>query len=180
MFTHNHLYTIIKIVLCICIAGCNDPNQAYKDIKTIKDSTGNGNRPLEPAEVPAKPTDSTAGPVFLPAYDTINAGERDTTIRLKDGQALIKGHLSANQTRPTYTFSAKKGQTITATIKPLKKGGNVRINQIQQPGGAFDGPFGDSLSYTFKKNGQIRLIIGENLMAGDPYTGDFLLRVRIP
>lgn len=89
------------------------------------------------------------------------------------------GHITANKQHPAYSLSVQKGQTITATIKPVKKGGNVRINQIQLPGGAFDGPFGDSLSYASKRSGVICFIIGENLMAGDPYTGDFLLHIKV-
>jgi hypothetical protein len=128
-----------------------------------------------------EPVNKTPGPLAAPAIietiDTINAGGRDTTILLKDGEAFISGHITANKSGPVYTLPAHKGQTVTAIIKPVKSRGNVRINQIQQPDGAFDGPFGDSLSYTFKKSGNIRFIIGENLMAGDPFTGDFILHV---
>ncbi|MEO5890334.1 MAG: hypothetical protein ABIQ31_08785 [Ferruginibacter sp.] len=112
-----------------------------------------------------------------PLADTIFAGDKDTTIQIKDKAAYIMGHIVANKKQPGYTVQGKKGQIVTAVIKPMQKGGNVRINQIQQPGGAFDGPFGDSLTYTFKRNGALRFIIGQNLMAGDPYTGDFILRI---
>lgn len=137
--------------------GCNHPDHTKEQVNKTPDS-------------------NTVHPLIR-ANDTIYAGDGDTTVRLNNGQAYITGHIIANKNQPKYTLSARKGQTVTAILKPLKKGGNVRINQIQQPGGAFDGPFGDSLSYTFKRSGKIHFIIGENLMAGDPYTGDFILHI---
>jgi hypothetical protein len=172
----------IKVVLLAAllgtsILGCSDgANTAEK-----KDSadTSAAIKAGEPAgELPTN-TDLAVIATLRTVADTLFAGERDTIITVTNGSALVVGHLTANTVRPTYTLIAKKGQTITATIRPSKKGGNARINQIQQPDGAFDGPFGDSLSYTFKRNGKLRLIIGENMMAGDPYTGDFILRILL-
>jgi hypothetical protein len=123
------------------------------------------------------PTDSIVRVEHAAMIDTIFAGNEDTTIIIKANRAILKGHIIADQHQPVYTVKGVKGQTITAMVRPSKKGGNVRINQIQQPGGAFDGPFGDSLSYTFREDGSLRFIIGENLMAGDPYTGDFIFHL---
>ncbi|MEP7110497.1 MAG: hypothetical protein ABI760_21065 [Ferruginibacter sp.] len=152
------IYRSTGFLILALILGCNNTDHSNKEVNGEKDSN--------------------ATPVSInQLYDTINSGDRDTTVLLKTGEAFIKGHIIANKSLPKYTIFARKGQTVTAILKPLKKGGNVRINQVQQPGGAFDGPFGDSLSYTFKNNGNIRFIIGENLMAGDPYTGYFILHI---
>jgi hypothetical protein len=150
---------IAGAMLLLFILGCNHTDHA-----------------IEPVEKVTKYNPKNAS---APVTDTIYAGDRDTTILIKVDEAFIIGHIIANKAQPEYTLSARKGQTVTAILKPSKKGGNVRINQIQQPGGAFDGPFGDSLSYTFKRSGNIRFIIGENLMAGDPYTGDFILHIKL-
>ena len=133
--------------------------------------------PEHPAEAAEKKTEAPPATTTEPLIDTIYAGMADTAIQLERGEIFINGHILANEHPPRYTISGRKGQMITAVIKPTKEGGNVRINQIRQPGGAFDGPFGDSLSYTFKRNGDLQFIIGENLMAGDPYTGDFNLHI---
>lgn len=114
-----------------------------------------------------------------PVSDTIDAGGRDTMILLKDGEAFIKGHINAGKSKLTYTLPAWEGQKVLAVLTPLTKGGNVRINQVQLPGGDFDGPFGDTLRLQLKNSGKLKLIIGENLMAGKPYNGDFLLHVRV-
>lgn len=79
----------------------------------------------------------------------------------------------------TYTLPGWSHQTFTAKVKPVAKGGNVRISQIQNPGGAFDGLFGDSVTYVTEDNGNLRFIIGENVMNGDRYTGDFILHIVI-
>lgn len=111
--------------------------------------------------------------------DTIFAGVRDTVILLIDGEAIIKGHIVDNKRQPKYTLPAWKGQSVTAIVHPVTKGGNVRISQMQQPGGTFDGPFGDSLTYVLKRNGNLRFIIGENIMNGERYNGDFILHITV-
>ena len=146
-------------ILLVFILSCNQTDHPGKQVKeTVNPGTVN---------------------IPMAAIDTIYAGDGDTTVLLKNGEVYITGHIVANKNQPQYTFAARKGQTMTVTLKPLKKGGNVRINQIKQPGGAFDGPFGDSLSYIFKRSGNIHFIIGENLMAGDPYTGYFIVHIRL-
>jgi len=150
---------LVSAAILLVAMGCNQPDGGNKALQTVEDST--------------------TIPISTRQADTIYAGEGDTAVQLKDNEVFIKGHIVANKNQPKYTVPAQNGQTITATIKPIEKGGNVRINQIQQPGGGLDGPFGDSLSYTFKRNGSIGFIIGQNLMAGDPYTGDFILHILL-
>lgn len=114
-----------------------------------------------------------------PVRDTIEAGARDTTIFIRDGEATIKGHLEGNKITPTYILPAWRGQTMVAVIKPLKKGGNVRINQIIQAGHISEGPFSDSFNYKFESNGNVRLVIGSDTQSGKPYTGNYYLHVTI-
>lgn len=154
-----NIIRIIVFILLIVSPGCNHPADVKKPIKE------------KPGTV--KKTNE------LTAVDTIFAGERDTSVIINGNEAFIKGRIVANQAQPKYTLSLKKGQRVTAVLKAFRKGGNVRINQIQQPGGAFDGPFGDSLNYILKKSGNLRFLIGENLMAGDPYTGEFILHIKV-
>lgn len=172
------VFALSGTLLILVNWGCNDPDQAYKDANKLTDSS-KVNTPVDSTNVKKKAADSAEIHGLIPAADTINAGEMDTTIRLNAGEAFIKGHLTANKPGPKYTLTAKKGQTVIATVKSSKKGGNVRITQIQQPNGRFDGPFSDSLHYTLKTNGKLRIITGENMMSGDPYTGDFILHVRM-
>ncbi|MEO6722822.1 MAG: hypothetical protein ABIN67_20815 [Ferruginibacter sp.] len=122
---------------------------------------------------------NTSQEMISSLIDTIFAKDRDTTAELVNEQAVIKGYSKANRRQPSYSVKVMKGQTIVAIIKPVEKGGNIRINQIQLPDGTFDGPFGDSVRYTVKKSGMLRFIIGQNMMAGDPWTGDFIFRLKL-
>ena len=112
-------------------------------------------------------------------HDTIEAGNRDTTIIIHDGEATIKGHLDGKKIAPTYLLPAWKGQTLVAVIKPLKKGGNVRINQIIQAGHISEGPFSDSFNYKFENNGNVRLVMGSDTQSGKRYTGGYYLHITI-
>ena len=143
----------------------------------------NGNDPSKSTSVTDTPgsriTPAPSTEVVSALPDTIFAGGKDTTIILVNGETLIKGYSRANKRHPSYSVRVEKGQTIIATIKPMQKGGNVRINQLQLPDQSFDGPFGDSLHYLVKKSGTLRFIIGQNMMAGDPWTGDFIFYLRV-
>ncbi|MES2891313.1 MAG: hypothetical protein V4725_04850 [Bacteroidota bacterium] len=125
-----------------------------------------------------------ANPVFedtpvSAAPDTLLAGTSDTTIIIKDGEACVRGRFEAKNHSASFTLPAWKGQKLVAHIKPLQKGGNIRFTHIIQPGGLEEGPFGDSLNYTFKSNGNMRLVVSSNKMAGKPYIGDFLLKISV-
>lgn len=178
MFYKDKFSIVTAFLGCLLVNACNDPGQAYQDVNKNTDSPI-VTKPVDTVEKTSKLIDPASIATVGPARDTIDAGSDDATIELKNGEAFVKGHLDADKIRPAYTVNAQKGQTIVGIVRPAKKGGNVRINQIQQPGGAFDGPFGDSLSYTFKKAGRLRFIIGENQMAGDRYTGDFILHLKL-
>ena len=62
---------------------------------------------------------------------------------------------------------------------PDDKAANIRFTQIAKPDQTFDWPFGRELSYSVKKPGRYALIIGQNLMAGDPWDGKFRLKVWV-
>ncbi len=56
---------------------------------------------------------------------------------------------------------------------------NVRFNQIIMPDSTMDGPFGHEIEYKLTQRGTYQLSIGESLMAGDPWSGVFLLRMEL-
>ncbi|MDH7462967.1 hypothetical protein QEG73_16850 [Chitinophagaceae bacterium 26-R-25] len=71
-----------------------------------------------------------------------------------------------------------KGVLSARIITPDDKD-NIRFNQIFMPDKSSDGPFGKELNYDIKKTGLYKLIIGEDLMAENPYKGEFSLELRI-
>ena len=60
-----------------------------------------------------------------------------------------------------------------------EKSANIRFTQIDLPDGKFDGLFGRKLSYSLGKPGRYALIIGQNMMTGDPWMGKFTLKVCV-
>jgi aminopeptidase C len=78
-----------------------------------------------------------------------------------------------------YEFDAMEGQILYAFVYTKIGKGNVVINQIVTPGGIADGPFGERITYLLKESGKWKLIIGEDMMAGEPWKGDYSLQFEI-
>lgn len=66
---------------------------------------------------------------------------------------------------------------LYAEIGGVGEEANIRFNQIVMPGGGTDGPFGRSIEYDLVRRGTYRLVIGESLMAGEPWGGEFMLEL---
>ncbi len=81
----------------------------------------------------------------------------------------------------TFVFEAKEGQILTASVNAIDSTQvpNVRFNQIISPSGEADGPFGASIEYNLATGGQWKLIVGESLMLGEPYTGEFTINISV-
>lgn len=100
---------------------------------------------------------------------------------LKPGSDTLSFALNINNSDqhlviPLQILSAKK---LFAILSSDDKKANIRINQIELPDSTFDGPFGRSLEYKIKTSGNYKLIIGENMMAGDRWKGNFILKVWV-
>jgi hypothetical protein len=77
-------------------------------------------------------------------------------------------------------FESVANKTLTATLSsPNNPKGNIRITQIILPDQKSDGPFGRDLKYSLTQTGQYMLIIGENKMAGDPWSGQVELKLTL-
>ena len=126
------------------------------------------------------PEELAPASILNPNYnDTILSGTHDTLVLLKDGEAFIKGHISNRDCQPCYRLPAWSNQTIIAVITPLAKGKGLRINQLIQPGGVYEGPFGDTLQYKFRSNGNMKIVVGQDTSTKKPYTGDFVLHITV-
>jgi len=77
----------------------------------------------------------------------------------------------------TIPLSITSGKELFASLSSDDKNANIRISQVELPDRTFDGPFGRDLHYKMKAPGNYKIIIGENMMAGDRWKGDFVLRV---
>jgi hypothetical protein len=79
----------------------------------------------------------------------------------------------------TIPIKVSTGKELFASLSSNDKKANIRVSQIEFPDSTFDGPFGRELHYQLKTHGNYKLIIGEDMMAGDRWQGDFVLKVWV-
>lgn len=74
-------------------------------------------------------------------------------------------------------FDSEAYNELYAAISEVSDTANIRFNQIFMPDGTADGPFGRDIVYGLAQKGMYRLVIGESLMQGEPWSGDFMVEV---
>ncbi|MEO8821595.1 MAG: hypothetical protein ABI267_04130 [Ginsengibacter sp.] len=79
----------------------------------------------------------------------------------------------------TVPINISACDTLLASLSSNDKKANIRISQIGFPDSTFDGPFGRNLDYKIKASGNYKIIIGEDMMAGNRWNGDFSLKVWV-
>ena len=123
---------------------------------------------------------ATAGSDTAPQKREIIAVPSDSgtvKMNLTDGNGKLSVRKEPRQT-VTLEFESGDYKKLEAQIVP-EKPGNLRISQIVLPDGTMDGPFGQSIRYDIPSPGTVRLLIGESLMQGDPWSGEFTVSVTL-
>jgi hypothetical protein len=82
---------------------------------------------------------------------------------------------SANQ-HVTVPVKIGGGDSLFASLDSKDKKANIRISQLGFPDSTFDGPFGRDMKYKIKDTGNYKIIVGQNMMAGDRWKGNFTLK----
>jgi hypothetical protein len=85
---------------------------------------------------------------------------------------------SANQ-HVTVAIDIISGKELFASLSSKDKNANIRISQIGLPDSTFDGPFGKTLDCKIKDTGIYKIIVGEDMMAGDRWKGHFSLKTWV-
>ena len=106
--------------------------------------------------------------------DTLPRGFSDLSDTL-----ILKLKMDSANDHLTIPLAISSGKELFAALSSDDKNANIRISQIGLPDSTFDGPFGKDLHYKMKSPGNYKIIIGENMMAGDRWKGDFVLRVWV-
>lgn len=91
----------------------------------------------------------------------------------------VKGHLGKKGDPVICILPIVQGKKLTALITPEKKNATIRFSHINFPDGKSDGPFDNTLKYDLTQQGTYKLYIGPNMMAGDPVSSDFILKVKV-
>ena len=157
------LKTISAIFAAALISSCGNSGPSFKSKEVVTDT------------LPKQSTD---------AFDTIERGtvgieekaQKDSLLMLSFGKPLIiSGFLSKPADVVTYSFKISKLAKLKGQIKVDTKGANIRFNQIVNPNGQSDGPFGQDIEYTLTQKGTYKILIGQSLMGENAYVGHFLV-----
>jgi len=145
---------IITAAIIIGLTACNSRTAANEE-GAEKDSPASGIQKYRP-QAPVNQED-----LALSENDTISL------------------HLFMDSTghHDTVHISVLKPGEITGMLSSMDRNANIRFTQIGLPDGTFDGPFGRELHYKTTQIGKYRIIIGQNMMAGDPWKGRYNLKL---
>jgi len=93
-------------------------------------------------------------------------------IQLNEGHGQLQVHKEKDETI-YIEFNSDGYDRLHARVFSADSLSNLRFSQIVLPNGNTDGPFGGRMDYMLPIHGIYRLLIHENLMAGDPWGGYF-------
>lgn len=102
------------------------------------------------------------------------------TIRLKIayGKSVIDTSKLAKQ-KVIFEFNSDSSNFLNLKVTPADSTANLRISQIIAPNGNSDGPFGNEIKYPITEKGVYRVLVSEDLMNGEPYSGKFNFQVKL-
>lgn len=81
--------------------------------------------------------------------------------------------------RDTISFEINKPSLVKMKLSVPGDSGNIRISQLMMPSGEMDGPFGKTYERHLDAVGTYQVIIAESMMAENPYTGDYHLKIGV-
>lgn len=129
-------------------------------LKTKKNTAGDGE------------TQEVSAPVIVTAKDsviklTVIAGEAKATYA-KDARERV-----------TFEFESGGYKKVHVGLTSDDPVANIRLSQIIMPDGNADGPWGREMDYNLPVAGLYKLIVTENMMAGEPWAGTFTITIKL-
>ncbi|MCC8198597.1 MAG: hypothetical protein LIP06_08515 [Tannerellaceae bacterium] len=94
------------------------------------------------------------------------------------GKVSQEIHKSENQV-VEVVFSSGTYHKVEAELFSGDDQANISFTRIFLPDSTSDGPFGRSITYDLPMEGNYRLVIAENKMAGEPWSGDFKIKIAL-
>ncbi|MBC9797447.1 hypothetical protein [Sinomicrobium weinanense] len=102
------------------------------------------------------------------------------TLALSLGKGFVSGEVQKEERANKYfVFKTDGPGKLSAKLISQDTMANIRFTQIFFPDGSADGPFGRTLNYELEQAGTYTLSVGENMMAGEPWTGSFTITVEL-
>ena len=167
-------YSLLFAVI-LFIAACNSSDKKGSESSANDSSPRTGDTTTTTA-----PRMEDTSTTMKPVPPESNDGDTVCTITVSDTKPkLVRGKLGMNGPSVVYNFTIDKPQSITARIVPDKTDCNIRFSQIIMPGNESDGPFTRELKYKLPAKGKYQLIVGHNMMSGDPEICTYTLQVKL-
>lgn len=133
------------------------------------------------AENNSKETDTTTPMDSLQDKTTSPIDQGDTITSLFPGSDTLEKILTLKDkdARVETPMHIRSGDSLFVMLTSEDKKANIRVTQIEFPDSTFDGPFGRDLQYKISQHGKYVIICGPNMMAGDPWSGDFKMKAWV-
>lgn len=81
--------------------------------------------------------------------------------------------------KDTLSFEVPHACTAKMAIQTEGQSSNIRINQLIMPDGQRDGPFGQTVTDSLTQTGTYQLVIAESMMAENPYSGPYTVKIEL-
>lgn len=122
-------------------------------------------------------------------FDSIPVSSRHTEIVLPNDSGIVNLALVNGRAKVTthkdsmenvyFVFDSEGYRKLYAKLSSSDSTANIRFSQISMPDGSMDGPFGSEMNYDLPLNGMYMISVHENMMAGDPWGGDFMVEIEL-
>lgn len=121
-------------------------------------------------------------PIKSDSINTVTKTNNDSAKRYLSPQKdtlLFNLKMDSSNQHVVVAINITSGKELFASLSSKDKNANIRISQIGLPDSTFDGPFGKTLDYKIKDTGIYKIIVGEDMMAGDRWSGKFILKTWV-
>lgn len=151
------------------VIACNDsPGEEEKKSQT----TGNSILPQEDSFTTVRPGDTVPANIQIDSVIYLAFAPGNVSVS-------VKGHIDKKGEPVICFLPVTIGKKLEASVVPDNKKAAIRFSHLYFPDGKSDGPFGNTLKYDLKQKGTYRIYISPNMMAGDPVSSDFVLKVKV-
>lgn len=160
--------TIAILVCILALSSCTLSDLMWPSTTTITSSGKTTPINIGTGDIQSPLVEDLSGSGDL--YSPIFNGLQTKVIRIK--------HTSRVPTTIAFINSEAKSVEVSITFLNAT-GSNLRWSQVILPDGTMDGPFGQKIGYNLKQLWGYQFIFNENMMAGDPWTGEADIRFTL-
>ncbi len=148
---------LLLILACAFIYSCSNSDKSKQE---------------PPSLPPVSVVESAANSLIIPPESGV------VRVDLNNGKGSARIHKLEDQI--IYVEFTNEGyKTLNAHITPEDSKANLRFSQIILPDSRMNGPFGRDLNYDLNLDGNYKLLIHEDMMAGLPWSGNFTVTITL-